>query len=205
MTMILRTVFLLCLSLSAMAATDLYQFETPVQEQRFRVLLDELRCPKCQNQSLADSDAGIAQDMRVRVESMIKEGKSDEEIVDYFVSRYGDFVSYRPPVTPTTSILWLAPLLLLGSGAVVIVLLLRRASARVDDNDAADESDVNQGETGNDVDCDCAGSATGPGCLVMAVVAARSPQGGQGDAGCHWHSPDHAGASRRRVWSGWLQ
>ncbi|WP_414430077.1 cytochrome c-type biogenesis protein [Alcanivorax sp. IL3] len=145
MTMILRTVFLLCLSLSAMAATDLYQFETPVQEQRFRVLLDELRCPKCQNQSLADSDAGIAQDMRVRVESMIKEGKSDEEIVDYFVSRYGDFVSYRPPVTPTTSILWLAPLLLLGSGAVVIVLLLRRASARVDDNDAADESDVNQG------------------------------------------------------------
>jgi cytochrome c-type biogenesis protein CcmH len=76
---------------------------------------------------------------------MIKEGKSDEEIVDYFVSRYGDFVSYRPPVTPTTSILWLAPLLLLGSGAVVIVLLLRRASARVDDNDAADDSDVNQG------------------------------------------------------------
>lgn len=145
MTMILRTVFLLCLSLSAMAATDLYEFETPEQEQRFRVLLDELRCPKCQNQSLADSDAGIAQDMRVRVESMIKEGKSDEEIVDYFVSRYGDFVSYRPPVTPTTSILWLAPLLLLGSGAVVIVLLLRRASARVDDNDAADESDANQG------------------------------------------------------------
>lgn len=145
MTMILRTVFLLCLSLSAMAATDLYQFETPEQEQRFRVLLDELRCPKCQNQSLADSDAGIAQDMRVRVESMIKEGKSDEEIVDYFVSRYGDFVSYRPPVTPTTSILWLAPLLLLGSGAVVIVLLLRRASARVDDNDAAHDSDVNQG------------------------------------------------------------
>lgn len=145
MTMILRTVFLLCLSLSAMAATDLYEFETPEQEQRFRVLLDELRCPKCQNQSLADSDAGIAQDMRVRVESMIKEGKSDEEIVDYFVSRYGDFVSYRPPVTPTTSILWLAPLLLLGSGAVVIVLLLRRASARVDDNDAAHDSDVNQG------------------------------------------------------------
>ena len=145
MTMILRTVFLLCLSLSAMAATDLYEFETPEQEQRFRVLLDELRCPKCQNQSLADSDAGIAQDMRVRVESMIKEGKSDEEIVDYFVSRYGDFVSYRPPVTPTTSILWLAPLLLLGSGAVIIVLLLRRASARVDDSDeGGEESDMNQ-------------------------------------------------------------
>ncbi len=145
MTRILRIVFLLGISLSAMAATDIYQFETPEQEQRFRVLLDELRCPKCQNQSLADSDAGIAQDMRARVEIMIKEGKSNDEIVDYFVARYGDFVSYRPPVTPTTSILWLAPLLLLGSGAVIIVLLLRRASARVDDSDeGGEESDMNQ-------------------------------------------------------------
>jgi len=64
-------------------APDIYQFDTPEQEQRFRVLLDELRCPKCQNQSLADSDAGIAQDMRTRVEAMIKEGKSNDEIVDY--------------------------------------------------------------------------------------------------------------------------
>ena len=145
MTRMLRIVFLLGISLSAMAATDIYQFETPEQEQRFRVLLDELRCPKCQNQSLADSDAGIAQDMRARVEIMIKAGKSNDEIVDYFVARYGDFVSYRPPVTPTTSILWLAPLLLLGSGAVIIVLLLRRASARVDDSDeGGEESDMNQ-------------------------------------------------------------
>ena len=145
MTIILRTLFLLCVSLSAIAATDVDQFDTPEQEQRSRVWLDELRCPKCQNQSLADSDAGIAQDMRARVESMIKEGKSNDEIVDYFVSRYGDFVSYRPPVTPTTSILWLAPVLLLGSGAVVIVLLLRRASARVDDSDDREDSDINQG------------------------------------------------------------
>jgi len=145
MTRMLRIVFLLGISLSAMADRDIYQFETPEQEQRFRVLLDELRCPKCQNQSLADSDAGIAQDMRARVEIMIKEGKSNDEIVDYFVARYGDFVSYRPPVTPTTSILWLAPLLLLGSGAVIIVLLLRRASARVDDSDeGGEESDMNQ-------------------------------------------------------------
>ena len=133
MTMILRIAFLLCVSLSAIAAPDIYQFDTPEQEQRFRVLLDELRCPKCQNQSLADSDAGIAQDMRTRVEAMIKEGKSNDEIVDYFVARYGDFVSYRPPVTPTTSILWLAP------------LLLRRASARVDESDeGSEDSDVNQ-------------------------------------------------------------
>ncbi|MED5433025.1 MAG: cytochrome c-type biogenesis protein [Pseudomonadota bacterium] len=134
MIAILRTM-LLCLSLPALAAIDVYQFDNAEQEQRFRVLSEELRCPKCQNQSIADSDAGIAQDMRARVHSMILEGKSDAEIVDYFVSRYGDFVSYRPPVNATTSILWLAPLGLLVGGGLIIVLLLRRASARADDNE----------------------------------------------------------------------
>ena len=133
--MILRLCFLLCLSMPALAAIDVYEFDNPRQEERFRVLTEELRCPKCQNQSIADSDAGIAQDMRTRVHTMILEGKSDAEIVDYFVSRYGDFVSYRPPVTAETSILWLGPLLLLLVGAVVIVLLLRRASGKVGDDD----------------------------------------------------------------------
>ncbi|MCG8393038.1 MAG: cytochrome c-type biogenesis protein CcmH [Pseudomonadales bacterium] len=119
----------------ALAAIDVYEFDNLRQEERFRVLTEELRCPKCQNQSIADSDAGIAQDMRTRVHTMILEGKSDAEIVDYFVSRYGDFVSYRPPVTAETSILWLGPLLLLLVGAVVIVLLLRRASGKVGDDD----------------------------------------------------------------------
>ncbi len=68
------------------AAIDVYQFDNEQQEQRFRILSEELRCPKCQNQSIADSDAGIAQDMRTRVHTMILEGKSDEDIVDYFVS-----------------------------------------------------------------------------------------------------------------------
>lgn len=139
MTRMLRIVFLLGISLSAMAATDIYQFETPEQEQRFRVLLDELRCPKCQNQSLADSDAGIAQDMRTRVHTMILEGKSDEDIVDYFVSRYGDFVSYRPPVNAGTSILWLGPILLLLGGAVLIVILLRNASRKAAADDEASQ------------------------------------------------------------------
>ena len=94
----LRIVLLLMLSMPAFAAIDVYQFDNEQQEQRFRILSEELRCPKCQNQSIADSDAGIAQDMRTRVHTMILEGKSDEDIVDYFVSRYGDFVSYRPPV-----------------------------------------------------------------------------------------------------------
>ena len=96
----LRIVFLLGISLSAMAATDIYQFETPEQEQRFRVLLDELRCPKCQNQSLADSDAGIAQDMRARVEIMIKEGKSNDEIHLIFPERNRAEVIHRDHLAP---------------------------------------------------------------------------------------------------------
>ncbi|WP_323774594.1 cytochrome c-type biogenesis protein [Alcanivorax sp.] len=137
----LRIVLLLMLSMPALAAIDVYQFDNEQQEQRFRILSEELRCPKCQNQSIADSDAGIAQDMRTRVHTMILEGKSDEDIVDYFVSRYGDFVSYRPPVNAGTSILWLGPILLLLGGGVVIVLLLRNASRK-----AAAEDERSQGK-----------------------------------------------------------
>ena len=135
----LRIVFLLMLTMPAFAAIDVYQFDNKQQEQRFRILSEELRCPKCQNQSIADSDAGIAQDMRTRVHTMILEGKSDEDIVDYFVSRYGDFVSYRPPVNAGTSILWLGPILLLLGGAVLIVILLRNASRKAAADDEASQ------------------------------------------------------------------
>ena len=135
----LRIVLLLMLSMPAFAAIDVYQFDNEQQEQRFRILSEELRCPKCQNQSIADSDAGIAQDMRKRVHTMILEGKSDEDIVDYFVSRYGDFVSYRPPVNAGTSILWLGPILLLLGGAVLIVILLRNASRKAAADDEASQ------------------------------------------------------------------
>ena len=132
---LLRALLLVFLPLQALAAIDVYQFDNAQQEARFRVLTEELRCPKCQNQSIADSDAELAQDMRDRVHSMIIDGKSDEEIVDYFVSRFGDFVSYRPPVNAQTSVLWLIPLVMLLGGAVLIIMLLRRASARADMND----------------------------------------------------------------------
>lgn len=134
----LRVLLFLLLPLQAMAAIDVYQFDNPQQEARFRVLTEELRCPKCQNQSIADSDADLARDMRDRVHTMIVEGKSDAEIVDYFVSRYGDFVSYRPPVNARTSVLWLIPLLMLLGGGLLILFLLRKASARADDNDRED-------------------------------------------------------------------
>ena len=123
------------LPVAALAAIDVYQFDNEQQEQRFRVLTEELRCPKCQNQSIADSDAEISQDMRERVARMIREGHSDEEIVTFFVDRYGDFVSYRPPFNPRTAILWVGPLTLLLLGGVGIVLLVRRASREAEEDD----------------------------------------------------------------------
>lgn len=143
----LRALLLVLLPLQALAAIDVYQFETEQQEARFRVLTDELRCPKCQNQSIADSDADLARDMRDRVHNMILEGKSDAEIVDYFVSRFGDFVSYRPPVNVQTSVLWLIPLVMLLGGAALIIVLLRRASARADLNDDVNDGNSDQGGT----------------------------------------------------------
>ncbi|MQX53393.1 cytochrome c-type biogenesis protein CcmH [Alcanivorax sp. PA15-N-34] len=143
----LRIFLFALLPLQALAAIDVYQFDSPQQEDRFHRLTEELRCPKCQNQSIADSDADLARDMRDRVHGMIVEGKSDDEIVGYFVSRYGDFVSYRPPVNARTSVLWLIPLLMLLGGGVLIVRLLRKASAQADQQDSNDDGEHNRGES----------------------------------------------------------
>lgn len=129
---------LLLLALIAMpagAAIDIYQFDSNAQQDRFHSLSKQLRCPKCQNQSIADSDAEISQDMRERVARMIREGHSDEEIVAFFVDRYGDFVSYRPPFNSKTAILWVGPLSLLLLGGVGVLLLVRRASQEAEEDD----------------------------------------------------------------------
>jgi cytochrome c-type biogenesis protein CcmH len=118
---------LCCWSLLLTAAEDIYQFDSAADEQRFRSLLVQLRCPKCQNQAIADSDAPIAMDMRNQVADMIRAGHSDDEIVDYFIQRYGDFVSYHPPLTAQTMILWLAPLLAMAGGGLLVVMQIRRA------------------------------------------------------------------------------
>lgn len=121
---------LLCLPLLAHAAIAVYEFETPEQEQRFRNLIEELRCPKCQNQSISDSDADIAQDMRAQVAEMLREGRSDEEIVQFFVTRYGDFVTYKPPVNAETMILWAGPGVVFVIGLMLVLLQIRRARVR---------------------------------------------------------------------------
>ncbi|WP_461060514.1 cytochrome c-type biogenesis protein [Silanimonas algicola] len=101
-------------------------FQSPEEEARYRSLAKELRCVMCQNQSLADSPAGVADDMRRQVLALIREGRSDAEITAFFKARYGDFILYRPEVTPVTWALWFGPALLLLVGAGVVVSIVRR-------------------------------------------------------------------------------
>ena len=101
------------LSMSAWANIDTYQFDNPRQEAQYRALIEEFRCPKCQNQNLAGSDTPIAQDLKQKTYDMVKDGRSDTEIRQYMNERYGDFISYKPPVRPSTWILWFFPPVLL--------------------------------------------------------------------------------------------
>jgi len=119
-----------------------YPFANELQETRFQNLLGELRCPKCQNQSLADSDADIAKDLRQKIYDLLVDGKSDDEIRNYLIQRYGDFISYRPPLKSSTALLWLGPLiLLLVSIGLAIVKVLPKSPRGTLNNDRADEAD----------------------------------------------------------------
>ena len=112
--------------------------DDPVVEKRTMKLSSELRCLVCQNQSLAESHAGLALDLKEQVRSQIRAGRSDAEIRDYMVERYGDFVLYSPPWKSTTALLWLGPFLLLCMGTAILVSYVRRRRARVE-GDLTDE------------------------------------------------------------------
>jgi cytochrome c-type biogenesis protein CcmH len=101
-------------------------FRDAAEEARFRALAAELRCVMCQNQSLADSDAAIAHDLRRQVLELMRAGRSDAEVKQYLVERYSEFVLYEPPVRPMTWLLWFGPLLLLAGGGVLIAAIVRR-------------------------------------------------------------------------------
>lgn len=118
--------FLLLFAPLALAAIDTYEFETEEQRARFYEVSSELRCPKCQNQNIADSDAPIATDLRREVHRMLLEGKDNGEIVDFMVMRYGDFVRYKPALTPATAVLWFAPGVMLLGGFIILIVMLRR-------------------------------------------------------------------------------
>lgn len=110
----------------AHAAIDTYEFASDAERVRFRTLTQELRCPKCQNQDIADSNAPIAADLRREIFRMLGEGKDDQQIIGFMVDRYGDFVRYKPALTPRTALLWFGPAVLLAGGVVVILLIVRR-------------------------------------------------------------------------------
>ncbi len=117
---------MLCLGIwaaPAQAAIEAYQFDSPQMEADYNKLIDELRCLVCQNQNLAGSDADLARDLRRETYEMLREGKSPEQVVEFMVARYGDFVLYRPQFKSTTYLLWLGPFLLMVG---VLYLLVRR-------------------------------------------------------------------------------
>jgi len=111
--------------LGAQANVDVYHFDDPAQDARYRTLISELRCLVCQNQNLADSNAELAHDLRRQTYDMVRAGKSNREVIDYMTDRYGDFVLYRPPLKPLTVLLWAGPFLLLLGGLVVMVRFVR--------------------------------------------------------------------------------
>ena len=118
----------------------------PVAEKRLIALSEELRCLVCQNQSIADSHAELADDLRREIRGMIQAGKSDKEIIDFMVARYGDFVLYRPPVKATTLLLWAGPLLLMLFGLVALVRYLKKRNQQVTDDAPLTEAEASRAE-----------------------------------------------------------
>lgn len=117
-------------------ADEIEGFEDPEQNARYQRLIQEVRCVQCQNTSIAGSSVELAADLRAQIREMIAAGASDAEITEFLVTRYGDFVMYRPPVKPTTWALWGGPVVMLGIGALVFWRIARsRASQTFDDDD----------------------------------------------------------------------
>jgi cytochrome c-type biogenesis protein CcmH len=122
-------VVMLLLAGAAQGVIETYSFSSPELEARYHQLSQELRCPKCQNQNIADSNAPISRDLRALLHRQLEAGASDEEILAFMVERYGEFVRYRPGFDAKTAILWLSPVIFLLLAALVAYSVLRRGSA----------------------------------------------------------------------------
>ena len=127
--------FIMILSPAAISQVDTFQFDTTEQQQRFRKISDELRCPMCQNTSLSGSSGGVAEDLRREIHRMIIEGMTDQQIEQFMFERYGDFIFYKPRLTAETIFLWFGPILFLLVGAIAAFAVWRRA--RTTPSDAA--------------------------------------------------------------------
>ncbi|ECK0033038.1 cytochrome c-type biogenesis protein CcmH, partial [Salmonella enterica subsp. arizonae serovar 13,23:gz51:-] len=150
---------------SALATIDVMPFKDEAQEQQFRQLTEQLRCPKCQNNSIADSGSMIATDLRQKVYELIQEGKSNKEIVDYMVARYGNFVTYDPPLTPLTILLWVLPAAAVGAGGWIIFARSRRR-VRLKQEEFSDAVPADGKRAGS--------GAYVPGIVIALIVAAIS-------------------------------
>jgi cytochrome c-type biogenesis protein CcmH len=126
------TLFLLLLPLSLFALIESHEFDNTEQEALYLRLTKELRCLVCQNQNLADSNADLAKDLREKAYGMVKSGKSHDEITEYMIARYGDFVLYRPPVNTSTYLLWLGPFIFLLLALLALFYFIRRKSSSDD-------------------------------------------------------------------------
>ena len=128
----------------SMAAIETYQFDDPKKEADYKQLIQELRCLVCQNQNLADSNAELAQDLRRKTYEMVQQGLDRDQVVDYMVQRYGDFVLYRPPLQTNTLLLWVGPFVIMLVGLAVLLRIIRRRSAG--DRDHISEEDRKRAE-----------------------------------------------------------
>ena len=142
---LLRAIFIVLLACVGMAhaqAIEPMPFKDHTQELRFQHLTHQLRCPMCQNETLADSNAPIARDLRNQIFKLMQQGKSDDEIKQYLVARYSDYILYDPPLKPGTMLLWFGPLLiLLGGAGVVLVAIRKRKREGVETTTVGDSAD----------------------------------------------------------------
>ena len=133
-TLSVLTLLIVLSAFSVSAVEDKFSFDTPAQRESFLKLTAELRCPMCQNQNIADSDAMIAHDMRRKVYALLKQGKTEQEVIDFMKSRYGDFVHYQPPITAATLWLWAGPVLFIF---IALIVVIRRKSVTPPEDMAA--------------------------------------------------------------------
>lgn len=137
MKQLLLAVIVALFGMQALAIDKAPAFEDPVQQARYERLSRELRCLVCRSETIADSNAQLASDLRRQLRELMAAGKSDKEIMQYMTDRYGDYVLYKPPVVPRTWLLWAAPVLLLIGGGITAVMVISRKS-KLPDTDPAD-------------------------------------------------------------------
>lgn len=135
---------LMLFSHNSQAAIESFEFDNAQQEQTFHELTKLLRCPKCQNNNIADSNAELAKDLRNKTYELVTQGQTKEQVIDYMVARFGNFVRYDPPVTPATIFLWLGPLLFIVFGLLVLFRQIKKQTPKAMDLDLEEQEKLQQ-------------------------------------------------------------